>query len=164
MRAFSRMAARGLWLAGFALLLAAPGLGAKEPGITAGDVAEIRAAIDRQIEALRRDDAKAAFRLASPGAQTAFRSPERFLEVVRMAYRPVYRPASVRYLNVLERAGEVVQQAQITDRSGGVWLAYFAMQRQSDGSWKTDGCLLVQASRTIPAYMERPDVVGQPQA
>ena len=40
--------------------------------------------------------------------------------------------------------GDVVQQVQVTDRAGGVWVAYYAMQRQSDGSWRTNGCHLVQ--------------------
>ena len=43
-----------------------------------------------------------------------------------------------------------VQQVQITDRAGGIWLAYYAMQRQRDGSWRTNGCHLVQPAKTIP--------------
>ena len=47
--------------------------------------------------------------------------------------------------------GEVVQQVQLTDRAGGLWLAYYAMQRQKDGTWRTNGCHLVQPSRIISA-------------
>ena len=36
-------------------------------------------------------------------------------------------------------------------RSGGLWVAYYAMQRQQDGSWRTHGCRLVQPSRIISA-------------
>jgi Domain of unknown function (DUF4864) len=45
-------------------------------------------------------------------------------------------------------SGEVVQQVQITDRAGARWVAYFSMQRQSDG-WRTKGCHLVQPARAI---------------
>jgi len=40
---------------------------------------------------------------------------------------------------------------QLTDRAGGLWVAYFSMQRQKDGSWRTNGCHLVQPGRVISA-------------
>ena len=121
-----------------------------DPLVTAQDLAEIRAVIHRQIDALRRDDARGAFALVTPGVQQAFGTPERFLDVVRVSYRAVYRPASVRFLGLTLIGADAVQQVQITDPSGGVWLAYYAMQRQRDGTWRTNGCHLVQPARTIP--------------
>ncbi len=125
--------------------------GASETRVTGADVAEIRAVIHRQIDAFRRDDAHGAFALVSPGVQQAFGTPERFLDTVRMAYRAVYRPTSVQFLELVVVGGDVVQPVQVTDRSGGVWLAYYAMQRQKDGAWRTNGCHLVQPSRNISA-------------
>jgi hypothetical protein len=107
--------------------------------------------INRQIDAFRRDDAQGAFALVSPGVQHSFGTPERFLDVVRMAYRAVYRPANLQFLDLMEMGGDVVQQVQVTDHAGGVWVAYFSMQRQRDGSWRMDGCHLVQPVRTISA-------------
>jgi hypothetical protein len=129
-----------------ALLVPLPGV-----AVTRDDLAEIRTVIHRQIEAFRRDDARAAFALVSPGVQHTFGTPERFLEAVRMAYRAVYRPANLSFREPMVLDEDVVQQVQITDRSGGVWLAYFAMQRQKDGSWRTNVCHLVQPARTISA-------------
>ena len=83
--------------------------------------------------------------------QQAFGTPERFLDTVRMAYRAVYRPAAVSFLELVVMGGDVVQQVQVTDRAGVVWVAYYAMQRQKDGSWRTNGCHLVQPSRIISA-------------
>jgi hypothetical protein len=119
--------------------------------VTGEDAARIRAVIDRQIDAFRRDDAQSAFALASPGVQQAFGTPERFLEAVRAAYRPVYRPASVAFLELVVMGDDVVQQVQVIDRSGAVWVAYYAMQRQKDGAWRANGCHLAQPSRTISA-------------
>jgi hypothetical protein len=119
--------------------------------VTRDDAAEIRAVIHRQIDAFKRDDAREAFSLATPSVRQAFRTPEKFLDVVRMAYRAVYRPAAVVFLDMLVMGGDVVQQVQLTDRSGLVWLAYYAMQRQADGTWKTNGCHLTQPVRSIPA-------------
>jgi len=129
---------------GFALPAAA------QPAVTVEDLAEIRAVINRQIDAFRRDDAHEAFALVSPGVQQTFGTPERFLDVVRVSYRAVYRPAAVAFLGLMVMGQDAVQQVQITDRAGSVWLAYYAMQRQRDGSWRTNGCHLVQPAKTIP--------------
>jgi hypothetical protein len=132
-------------------LLAPVAASAAEGQVNGADAAEIRAVINRQIDAFRRDDAPGAFALVSPGVQQAFGTPERFLDTVRAAYRAVYRPASVSFLELVVMSGDVVQQVQVTDRSGAVWVAYYAMQRQKDGSWRTNGCHLVQPARTISA-------------
>jgi hypothetical protein len=124
---------------------------AAEGKVTPDDLAEIRAVIHRQIDAFRRDDAQGAFALASPGVQRAFGTPQRFLDTVRMAYRAVYRPSALAFLELVVIGGEVVQPVQVTDRSGAVWVAYYAMQRQKDGSWRTSGCHLAQPTRTISA-------------
>jgi len=139
-----------VWLAWVALLLPW-GAAGSEGRISAADASEIRAVIHRQIDAFRRDDAQGAFALASPGVQQAFGTPERFLDVVRASYRPVYRPARVAFLDLVVIDGEVVQQLQVSDRTGAVWVAFYAMQRQRDGSWRTNGCHLVPPARSISA-------------
>src|SRR6185503_19150998 len=131
------------------LPLAAPA--AADSEVTSADLEEIRGVIHRQIDAFRRDDAQGAFALVSPGVQEAFGTPERFLDAVRADYRAVYRPASVSFLDLIVMGGDVVQQVQVVDRSGATWVAYYAMQRQRDGSWRTNGCHLIQPSRTISA-------------
>ena len=133
------------------LFLLAPAAAPAAERVSSADAAEIRAVIHRQIDAFKRDDAQGAFALVSPGVRQAFQTPEKFLDVVRMAYRAVYRPAAVVFMDMLVLGGDVVQQVQVTDRAGLVWVAYYAMQRQVDGSWKTNGCHLVQPARTIPA-------------
>jgi hypothetical protein len=133
------------------LALALPLSAGSAERVTPNDAAEIRAVIHRQIDAFRRDDARGAFALVSPGVQQEFGTPERFLDVVRISYRAVYRPASVAFLELVMMGGDVVQQVQVTDHAGSVWVAYYAMQRQKDGSWRTNGCHLVQPTRTIAA-------------
>ena len=121
-----------------------------EGRVTGADLAEIRGVINRQIDAFRRDDAQGAFALVSPGVQQAFGTPDKFLETVRTAYGAVYRPTAITFLDLVVMSDEVVQQVQVTDRAGHLWIAYFAMQRQRDGSWRMDGCHLVQPAKTIP--------------
>jgi hypothetical protein len=133
----------------FAVLL--PCVSAANSGVSASDMNEIRGVIHRQIDAFRRDDAPGAFALVSPGVQQTFGTPERFLDTVRTAYRAVYRPSAVSFLELVVMGGDVVQPIQVTDHTGIVWVAYYAMQRQKDGSWRTNGCHLVQPSRIISA-------------
>lgn len=133
----------------FAVLLS--GVSAANSGVSASDMNEIRGVIHRQIDAFRRDDAPGAFALVSPGVQQTFGTPERFLDTVRTAYRAVYRPSAVSFLELVVMGGDVVQPIQVTDHTGTVWVAYYAMQRQKDGSWRTNGCHLVQPSRIISA-------------
>ena len=133
------------------LALLAPGWAAAGgTPITAEDLAQIRAVINRQIDAFKRDDAQGAFALVSPDVQEAFGTPERFLDVVRVSYRAVYRPAAVTFLGLTVLGPDAVQQVQLTDRSGALWHAFYAMQRQRDGTWRTNGCRLVQPAKTIP--------------
>ena len=133
------------------LLAFLPGPGVASSTLSSADMQEIRAVIHRQIDAFRRDDARGAFALVSPGVQQAFGTPERFLDAMRSSYYAVYRPQTVAFLELVVMGGDVVQQVQVTDRSGSVWVAYYAMQRQKDGTWRTNGCHLVQPSRTISA-------------
>ena len=109
--------------------------------------------IHRQIDAFRRDDARARLRSLRRGCSRRSARRERFLDVVRMAYRAVYRPSHVAFLEPMVLSGDVVQQVQVTDRAGNVWLAYYSMQRQHDGSWRTNGCHLVQPAKTISASL-----------
>src|SRR5436190_3273659 len=94
-----------------AALLLSTGAAAGDARLTSGDLLEIRTVINRQIDAFRRDDAHGAFALVSPGVREAFGTPERFLSVVRTAYRAVYRPESVAFLDLtVIGTGDVVQQ------------------------------------------------------
>src|SRR5256885_16901918 len=137
----------------FLLLLAVllPTWAQADGRVTSADLSEIRAVINRQIDAFRRDDAQGAFALVSPGMQDSFGTPERFLDVVRLSYRAVYRPANVAFLDLIVMSGEVVQQVQITDRAGGVWVAFFSMQLTRYGSSRPIGCHPPHPARYISA-------------
>lgn len=100
-----------------ALALAPAAAGA---AVTPGDLAEIRAVIERA--AMRKSDAC-----------------------------PVYRPLEVRFRDLVLFGRDAVQQVQVTERSGVVRVAYYAMQRQHDGSWRAAGCRLVDPEKAISA-------------
>src|SRR5438067_11110737 len=105
-----------------AIALCAPALA--QAAVTAEDLAEIRAVINRQIEAFRRDDAESAFALVSPAVQQTYGTPSRFLDVMRTSYHPVYRRAAVVFLEPVMFGSAALQPVQPTHRSRAVWPAY----------------------------------------
>ena len=63
----------------------------------------------------------------------------------------VHRPVRVAFLDLVVMGPEVLQQVRLTGADGGVWVAYYAMERQQDGTWRLHGCHLLQPARPISA-------------
>ncbi len=99
-------------------------------------------------EDARAVDAARAFSLATPGIRATFGDAETFMNMVRRSYAVVYRPKSVAFDAPLLIAGELVQPVRLTDAEGHAWLAVYPMQRQPDGSWRTNGCVLERFAGT----------------
>ena len=118
------------------------GASAQTVAVDAADRAAIEGVIRDQIAAFRRDDGAAAFALASPGIQAAFGTPEAFMGMVRQGYQPVYRPSQVRFGEVVMRDWGPEQRVFVVGPDGQPYIAVYPMERQADGSWKTNGCSL----------------------
>jgi len=130
-----------------ALLLAvAPLHVAAQSAVSPEDARAVREVIEAQIDAFRKDDAARAFSLATPGIREKFGSPEKFMDMVRSSYAVVYRPASVAFEAPVAIDGQILQPVRMTDAEGRAWLAVYPMQRQPDGSWRTNGCQLGRLS------------------
>ena len=132
-------------------LLALPGAArpAGAQAVSAADVAQIRSVITRQLGALQRDNAKAAFLLASPQLRAEFKTPQAYMRDARTAHAPLFRHsgASFRALWILD--GEVVQQVALTDDTGALWSVYYPMRRQADGHWRIERPRLVASAVAI---------------
>jgi len=132
-------------LAGLVLVLglvlgSAPG--ATAAGLAEGDRTAIRMTIERQLAAFQRDDDAAAFAYAAPSIREKFGTPENFMAMVRIGYEPVYRPREVEFHEIAVLEGAPTQEVLLVDRNGIAWLAYYPMQRQPDGRWLIEGCIL----------------------
>ena len=140
------------------VLVAASGARADPTGaLTEADRSAIRGVIEAQIAAFRADDGATAFSFASPSIQRQFGDPATFLAMVRTAYMPVYRPREVRFDRLIEaRLGprtdlgdppgparvEPVQTVLLVGPELEVVTAYYVMEKQADGSWRINGCML----------------------
>lgn len=133
------------WLLGLSLLVA-PVSGT--PAFAEdGAAASIRTLIDRQIAAFRADDGATAYSFASPKLQEVFPNPDVFMAMVKSAYRPVYRPQSVAFGRLRDHEGAFIQEVFLVDPEGVEWTALYALQQQTDGSWRISGCQLAKAPR-----------------
>jgi len=118
--------------------------GVARAGVSDADRAEIRTIIENQIAAFRRDDGQTAYSYASPTIQGLFPTVDRFMAMVRDGYQPVYRPRSVVFGQVVETARGPEQRVYLTGPDGRSWVAIYALERQPDGTWKINGCTLVE--------------------
>ncbi|HEX7926299.1 MAG TPA: DUF4864 domain-containing protein [bacterium] len=116
---------------------------AQVAALTDADRLAIRSVIQRQLDAFKRDDAPAAFELASPAIQARFRNAATFLAMVRESYQAVYRPKHVQFLEAEIADGQAVQKVLVTGPDGEQVLAIYPMFHKPDGAWATDGCMLV---------------------
>src|SRR6185295_14431589 len=127
-----------------ALVLAlAPALAGAQAASDA-DARAVRAVIEAQLAAFRRDDAARAFSYAAPGIRDSFGTPERFMAMVREQYAVVYRPRSVSFEEPLLVGDDLVQPVRMTDGYGHAWMAIYPMAKQPDGSWRINGCHLAR--------------------
>ena len=114
------------------------------------DEIAIRDVIGRQLEAFQRDEAELAFSYASPGIQEKFGSPTRFLSMVKAHYSAVYRPREIEFLALVNMKGTWVQEVMFAEGNGNIYIARYPMERQGDGEWLIDGCVLtLQTDKNI---------------
>lgn len=138
-----RLLAIGSLLFAFGLPL---GTAAAAAPLNAIDVRSIQAVVRSHIDALTQDDAEQVFESATSATQVEFGSAEDFLQLIKREYRPIYqsRQAIFSYPEVID--GDTIQMVNVTDDSSHVWVALFRMERDSDGSWKIDGCELLETA------------------
>jgi hypothetical protein len=104
---------------------------------------QIRLVISDQLDAFVKGDARRAFAHASPLIQERLQSPERFMEMIRDGYTPIFRHSSVQFLKQDEiDSASVFQYVQLSADDGHVWLVRYRMLKIRRGQWKIDGCEL----------------------
>lgn len=111
--------------------------------IAAGDSSAIQGIIQSQIDAFRQDDGAAAYGLASPTIQQIFPSVGVFMDMVRGQYQPVYRPRSVTFGPLADSPSGPQQKVFLVGPDGKSWVALYTLEREPDGSWKINGCVLL---------------------
>jgi hypothetical protein len=104
----------------------------------------ITATIQSQIDAFMADDFETAFTFASPAIRGIFGTSERFGSMVQQGYPMVWRPGTVRYLELEERAGGTFQKVLITDTAGVPHVLEYQMI-EAPGGWQINGVRILEA-------------------
>jgi hypothetical protein len=136
MTRFARLIAALAVAVGLALPAAAADIGA-------GESAAIHSIIQGQIDAFRQDDGAAAYGFASPTIRQIFPSVGAFMDMVRGGYQPVYRPRSLAFGPLTDSPYGPQQKVFLVGPDGKSWVALYTLQRQPDGTWKINGCVLL---------------------
>ena len=124
------------------LNIAGPAIGGPEHELRRSVISVIKG----QMEAFQRVDGYKAFSYASPDVQDQFGTPDAYLLKFSSAYKAVYRPKSVTFLNLAASRGRLVQRVLLLGPDGNAVVALFPMVQMDDGSWRVDGCVLVPAT------------------
>ena len=138
---------RGTILALLTMAALVPPAAADEPTLDGPGRAAVESVIRQQIDAFRRDDGPSAFGFAAPGIQRQFGSPDRFMEIVRHAYPPVYAPRSVDFTGITMDDGAVMQSVELIGPDGLAYTAIYTMEHEADGSWRIAACVLLESKR-----------------
>jgi hypothetical protein len=109
------------------------------------DRAGIESTIRGQIDAFLADDFTTAFTFAAPNIKGMFRTPENFGAMVRNGYPMVYRPSSVRMLDLREVAGALWQRVLVTDAQGQTHMLDYQMLQTPEG-WQINGVQLLRGA------------------
>ena len=112
---------------------------------TPEDRSAIQSVITQQLEAFKNNDAEAAYALAAPMIQQMFGNATNFLGMVAHGYPPVYRPRQTSFGTLGLEDDRLIQRVEIVGPDGRNWLALYTMEKQSDGSWKINGCQLTES-------------------
>ena len=136
---FARSARAASSLGLFLALAAAPAFAHEAGGM------EARAVIQRQLDAFQRNDAAAAFALASPGLKETYTDPRRFMESVRSGNTPFFKRRMIEYHDFVAAGDDAAQSVVVVDDDSSVWTVVYKLARQPNGSWLIDGVILVKS-------------------
>jgi len=134
-----------------AIALVLPSLAAAEDpasSLAPPDQQAIRQVIQSQLDAFQRDDAVAAYSYATPTIRQKFGDAGNFMQMVKQGYTPVYRPQSVAFDKLVDTEYGPDQILRLIGPDGHAYTAHYMMQKQPDGSWRTNGCQLARIAGT----------------
>jgi len=98
------------------------------------------------VQALKAGDGSKAISYSAPGIRQKFRTPERFLRMVRENYRALL---DARYSTFLDGAvvdGITIQPLQLVLPDNSVVVALYTMVKQKDGVWRISGCVIAPST------------------
>ena len=109
----------------------------------------IRATVQAQLKAIHTNDADLAFAYATVELQQKVGSPHAFMRMIRESYKPVHQPRAMFFQDARIMEGVATQHVLFMDASGAPVKAVYSMQRQTDGTWRINGCMLYHSDARV---------------
>jgi len=106
----------------------------------------IQRVIGDQLNALKAGDGTKAMTYSVPGIRQQFRTPERFLRMVREGYSALLQARSSTCLKGAVVDGITIQPLQLVLPDNSVVVALFRMEKQKDGFWRIAGCVIAPST------------------
>jgi|SRR5579883_1747408 hypothetical protein len=113
-------------------------------GLARADQAAMRVLIEAQIAAMRADDWRGAFALASPDLQAQYGTAAAFRDDVTAHYAPLPAVAAIRFIDIVTFRGLPTYRVALSDSDGRTATAYYLVRRLEDGSLRIAGCVMVR--------------------
>ena len=66
------------------------------------------------------------------------------MAMVRLGYAPLHRARSVTFGTTRDTDDGPVLEVYVSGPDGREWLAVYTFQRQPDGTWRINGCILTE--------------------
>ena len=130
------------WILALSIGLVA-GAGAEDGNAVSAVAARaVRTVVEAQLAAFAADDAERAFSFASADIRQQFGDATTFMQMVRQGYPMLIRPATTSFLLPTGTEALVLQVIRVRDQGGRAWLAADSVQKQSDDSWRINGCAM----------------------
>ena len=108
------------------------------------DLTTARGIVEQQIVAFLQDDVDTAYSFAAPGVKNLYPEPQRFVDMVKRNYQPVYRPGNYAFGRALSdtEGNTIALELLITGPKGKDWRAIYVLKRQDDGAFQITGVRL----------------------
>ena len=122
--------------------------------LPSGEWKAIQQVIGDQLKALKAGDGTKAITYSAPGIRQQFRTPERFLRMVREGYSALLDARSSTFLEGAVIGGETIQPLQLVLPDNTVVVALYTMVKVRDGqkeglrdgqrggNWRIAGCVI----------------------
>ncbi|WP_419913438.1 DUF4864 domain-containing protein [Hoeflea sp.] len=110
------------------------------------NLATARGVVEQQITAFLNDDIDTAYSYASPGIKNMYPEPQRFIDMVKRNYQPVYRPGNYAFGRSHSATGgkTIALELLITGPEGKDWRAIYILNRQDDGDYHISSVRLMK--------------------
>ncbi|MCP4315337.1 MAG: DUF4864 domain-containing protein [Hyphomicrobiales bacterium] len=108
------------------------------------DLTTARGIVEQQIVAFLKDDIDTAYSFAAPGVKNLYPEPQRFVDMVKRNYQPVYRPGNYAFGRALSDTdgNTIALELLITGPKGKDWRAVYVLKRQDGGDFQITGVRL----------------------